>query len=93
MHDKIKSIDIGMPPEIVYVESHEFQNLNARLLGRVYPPFLEQLMKNCNNNQTKAANLMGVNRGTLRKMLKKYHPDFTPNLSNFQKFKINKNKC
>jgi Fis family transcriptional regulator len=33
---------------------------------------LEEVMQYTRGNQTRAANLLGINRGTLRKKLKKY---------------------
>jgi Fis family transcriptional regulator len=33
---------------------------------------LEEVMMYTRGNQTRAANLLGINRGTLRKKLKKY---------------------
>mgnify|MGYP003661637799 CR=1 FL=1 len=35
-------------------------------------PLLEEVMTYTRGNQTRAANLMGINRGTLRKKLKQY---------------------
>ena len=42
------------------------------VLSEVEAPLLEQVMKYVRNNQTKAAQLLGLNRGTLRKKLKQY---------------------
>ena len=41
-------------------------------LGEVEAPLLDIIMEFCRGNQTKAANILGINRGTLRKKLKKY---------------------
>jgi Fis family transcriptional regulator len=38
----------------------------------VEAPLLEQVMQYTRNNQTKASNMLGLNRGTLRKKLKQY---------------------
>jgi Fis family transcriptional regulator len=35
-------------------------------------PLLEIVMKQCNNNQTQASHVLGLNRGTLRTKLKEY---------------------
>lgn len=42
------------------------------LLAEVEAPMLEVVMKYTRQNQTKAAELLGLNRGTLRKKLKRY---------------------
>lgn len=42
------------------------------VLTEVEAPLLEQVMKYVRNNQTKAAHLLGLNRGTLRKKLKQH---------------------
>lgn len=42
------------------------------ILSEVEAPLLEAVMSYTRNNQTKAAVLLGLNRGTLRKKLKQY---------------------
>ena len=42
------------------------------VLSEVEAPLLEQTLKYTRNNQTKASELLGLNRGTLRKKLKQY---------------------
>ena len=41
-------------------------------LSEVEAPLLDVVMEFCRGNQTKAANILGINRGTLRKKLKRY---------------------
>ena len=43
------------------------------LLKEVEPPLLKSVMKFANNNQSKAARILGINRTTLRTKLKKYN--------------------
>jgi Fis family transcriptional regulator, factor for inversion stimulation protein len=52
----------GVPPSDFY----------ALLMAQVEPPVLESVMKYTNDNQSKAAELLGISRGTLRKKLKQY---------------------
>jgi Fis family transcriptional regulator, factor for inversion stimulation protein len=52
-------------PELVT----DFYNL---LLAEVEAPMLEVVMNKVRHNQSKAAALLGLNRGTLRKKLKQY---------------------
>jgi Fis family transcriptional regulator len=42
------------------------------VLQEIEAPLLEVVMKNTRQNQTKAAEMLGLNRGTLRKKLKRY---------------------
>ena len=41
-------------------------------LEQTEAPLLEETMKYCGGNQTRAAKILGLSRGTLRKKLKKY---------------------
>jgi Fis family transcriptional regulator len=41
--------------------------------NEVEPPLLDAVMKFANNNQSKAARILGINRTTLRTKLKKYN--------------------
>ena len=47
-------------------------NVYNLVLKEVAPPLLNSVMKFCNNNQSKAARILGINRTTLRTKLKKY---------------------
>ncbi|GAB5413344.1 MAG: DNA-binding transcriptional regulator Fis [Congregibacter sp.] len=47
----------------------------ALVLSEVEAPLLEAVMDYTRNNQTKAAQMLGLNRGTLRKKLKQYELD------------------
>ncbi|EBZ3910068.1 DNA-binding transcriptional regulator Fis [Salmonella enterica subsp. enterica serovar Typhimurium] len=53
-----------------------FAQLNGHLyelvLAEVEQPLLDMVMQYTRGNQTRAALMMGINRGTLRKKLKKY---------------------
>ena len=42
------------------------------VLNEVEPPLLRSVMQFSNNNQSKAAKILGINRTTLRTKLKKY---------------------
>mgnify|MGYP006406358715 CR=1 FL=1 len=55
-----------------HLEGELPNNLYDLVLAEVEAPMLEVVMKQVRNNQTKAANLLGLNRGTLRKKLKQY---------------------
>ncbi len=57
-----------------------FRHLDGQMVTEVYDmvlseieaPMLEVVMKHTRHNQTRAAQLLGLNRGTLRKKLKRY---------------------
>ena len=57
-----------------------FKNLNGHkpaeiyrmVLGEVEPPLLRAVMEYTDGNQTLAADMLGLNRATLRKKLKQY---------------------
>lgn len=49
------------------------QNLYQLILGEIQPPMLEAVLKYTKGNQSKAAIILGISRGTLYKLLKKYN--------------------
>jgi Fis family transcriptional regulator len=48
-------------------------NVYQLVLNEVEPSLLNSVMKFSNNNQSKAAKILGINRTTLRTKLKKYN--------------------
>ncbi len=50
-------------------------NLFGRIVNRVEPELISQVMESCNHVQTKAASKLGINRNTLHKKLKEYEID------------------
>jgi transcriptional regulator with PAS, ATPase and Fis domain len=50
-------------------------NLHSDIVNRVEKELIAQVMAACNNVQTKAASMMGINRNTLHKKLKDYGLD------------------
>ncbi|QCI21691.1 DNA-binding transcriptional regulator Fis [Buchnera aphidicola (Hyadaphis tataricae)] len=52
---------------------HEcLNNLYALALAELEQPLLDMIMQHTRGNQTRASSIMGINRSTLRKKLKKY---------------------
>ena len=47
-------------------------NLYEKVLYEIEKPLFSTIMDHCENNQSKAATCLGINRGTLRKKLKQY---------------------
>jgi Fis family transcriptional regulator len=62
LDEYFKDLD-GQPPHAVY----------EMLLGCMEKPLLEYVMNRAGRNQSKAAEILGLNRNTLRKKLKQYH--------------------
>ena len=54
------------------LEGHVPCNLYKLVLREVEPPLLETVMEYTRGNQTRAAEILGINRSTLRKKLKQY---------------------
>ncbi len=57
------------------LNGHEPQDLYELVLCEVERPLLEVVMQQSRGNITRAAEILGINRGTLRKKLKKYALD------------------
>jgi Fis family transcriptional regulator len=65
---------------VEHAVNNYFENLDGQdvtdvynlVLAEVEAPLLEVVMKYTRHNQTRAANVLGLNRGTLRKKLKQY---------------------
>ena len=64
LDEYFKDLD-GQPPHAVY----------EMLLSCMEKPLLEYVMNHAGGNQSKAAEILGLNRNTLRKKLKHYHID------------------
>jgi len=83
--ESVSAIDSNTPNQSLRacVEStmeNYFRHLDGQAVSDVYnmvlaeieAPLLEVVMKNTRQNQTKASEILGLNRGTLRKKLKQY---------------------
>lgn len=54
------------------VDDDMITDLYAMVLREVEAPLLEAVMRKARSNQCRAAHMLGLNRGTLRKKLKQY---------------------
>ncbi len=57
------------------VEADSTTNVYEMVLAEIEEPLLEETMKFTRGNQSRAAVVLGLSRGTLRKLLKKYDLD------------------
>ena len=54
------------------LNGQQVSNVYEMVQGEVEAPMLEIVLKYTRHNQTRAAQVLGLNRGTLRKKLKQY---------------------
>ncbi len=55
-----------------HLDGQDVTNVFDLVMAEVEAPMLEIVMKYTRHNQTRAAQVLGLNRGTLRKKLKQY---------------------
>jgi len=55
------------------LEGHSVDDLYQLVLTEVEVPLFETVLGHTKGNQSKAAQMLGINRGTLRKKLKQYN--------------------
>ena len=66
------SVDQALRNYLSQLNGQEVTELYELVLAEVEAPMLDVIMQYTRGNQTRAALMMGINRGTLRKKLKKY---------------------
>ncbi len=66
------SVAVALDNYFTQLDGQEAFDVYDMVLAEVEAPLLEAVMKYTRKNQTKAATLLGLNRGTLRKKLKQY---------------------
>jgi Fis family transcriptional regulator len=55
-----------------HLDGHAPHDLYSLVINEVEPPLLEATLRYADGNQSRAAELLGMNRGTLRKKLRHY---------------------
>lgn len=66
------SVKIALKNYLAQLNGQDIDDLYELVLAEVEQPMLDMIMQYTRGNQTRAATMMGINRGTLRKKLKKY---------------------
>ena len=56
-----------------HLDGHDVSDVYQMVLAEVEIPLLEVVLEYTRNNQSRAAEALGLNRGTLRKKLKQYN--------------------
>ena len=54
------------------LDGHAGNDLYRMVLSEVEPPMLQTVLEHCGGNQTRAAQMLGMSRSTLRKKLGEY---------------------
>ena len=67
-----ESVKRAMEQYFEHLDGQQPVDVYTMVLSQVEPPLLEQVMRYTRNNQSRAAAMLGLNRGTLRKKLKQY---------------------
>lgn len=69
------SVKKALEDYFLHLDDQKPANLYDLVLEEIEAPLLEVVMKITKNNQSTAAKLLGISRGTLRKKLKQYNLD------------------
>ena len=70
-----ESVRDALADYFTHLDGHATTGLYRMVMAEVEAPLLETVMRYTRDNQSKAADLLGINRATLRKKLKQYHLD------------------
>ncbi len=71
-HSLRDSVERAVNNYFQHLDGQDVTDVYDMVLAEVETPLLEVVMKYTRHNQTKAAQVLGLNRGTLRKKLKQY---------------------
>ena len=62
-------VRLAMRAYFARLDGHEATNLYAMVLDEVEKPLIETVLEQCGHNQSKAAQVLGLSRSTLRKKM------------------------
>jgi DNA-binding NtrC family response regulator len=69
LHDELFSIALELLQSAKHRETYMVHEEYKKL---VFPPLLKAVLQNTNNNKTHAAELLGINRNTFKKMIREF---------------------
>lgn len=67
-----EAVEAAMRRYFEHLDGGQASDLYAMVMAEVEAPLLACVMEHTDGNQTRAADVLGLNRGTLRKKLKQY---------------------
>ncbi|WP_163576042.1 DNA-binding transcriptional regulator Fis [Halomonas faecis] len=67
-----EAVDAAMRRYFAHLDGGTVTDLYAMVMAEVEAPLLATVMDHAQGNQTRAAEILGLNRGTLRKKLKQH---------------------
>lgn len=67
-----EAVEMAMRRYFEHLDGSQTTDLYAMVMAEVEAPLLSCVMEHTDGNQTRAADVLGLNRGTLRKKLKLY---------------------
>ncbi|MCH4563767.1 DNA-binding transcriptional regulator Fis [Halomonas sp. EGI 63088] len=67
-----EAVDAAMRRYFDHLDGGDVTGLYAMVMAEVESPLLASVLEHTQGNQTRAAEMLGLNRGTLRKKLKQY---------------------
>jgi len=65
-------VEVAIKDYFKQLDGHHTANLYELILAEVEAPLLKATLEHTKGNQCRASELLGINRGTLRKKLKTY---------------------
>ena len=65
-------VSMAMRNYFARLDGHDVTNLHALVISEVEKPLIEAVLEHCGHNQSKAAQVLGLSRGTLRKKMVQY---------------------
>ena len=67
-----KWLDKSIKEYVSVMDEKNNSHLHELIMGGIEKPLVEIVLKETNGNQTQAANILGINRNTLRKKIVEY---------------------
>lgn len=67
-----EAVQLALENYFEQMNGYKVDHLYDLVINEVERPLLECVLYHCGGNQSKAASVLGINRGTLRKKLKHY---------------------